>query len=427
MQPLSEDRLRTVPWHALAGLAPALEAPLADVLSGVPAERVLDRLLRDRRGLDAAGRAAVAEAIFGVGLWRRRLRAQLGDPQAGPRLLLGALLRDLAGREDAEALLGLEPGALPPPRPAPVELGDRASFPDWLVVELQAAVGPKAPALADALNLPGPVALRANRLRTDRDALAALLAAEGVATRPSELAPDGLVCTSPRPNVLGLSAHREGLLEVQDEASQLAGSAVGARPGEEVLDLCAGAGGKALLLAAAVGPGGRVHATDADPARLERLLARAERSGCAGAITVHGAAPPPDLRVQRVLVDAPCSELGALRRGPDQRWRIDPASFAALPALQQALLARAATHVAPGGRLVYATCTFRAEEDEAVAEAFEDAHPDFLRIVPDVEHAAVRLGGLGALVTPDGFVRTWPHRHGADGFFVAAWRRERGT
>jgi len=423
VQPLAEDRLRTVPWQALAGLAPALEAPLAEVLAGAPAERVLDRLLRARRDLDAPARAAVAEAVFGVGLWRRRLRAQLGDAGAPPLLLLAALLRDLAGHPDAEALLGLAPGALPPPRPAPVELADLASLPDWLAGALHAAAGPRAAAFADALNRPGPVALRANRLRLDRDALAARLRDEGVETRRSDLAPDGLVATSPRPNVLGLAAHREGLLEVQDEASQLAGAALGARPGEEVLDLCAGAGGKSLLLAAAVGPGGRVHAADADLARLERLRARAARAGAEGIVTVHGAAPPPELQVARVLVDAPCSELGALRRGPDQRWRIDPGSFEALPALQAGLLARAARHVAPGGRLVYATCTFRAEEDEAVAAAFEHAHPRFTRIMPEVSYAAERLGGLSALVTPEGFVRTWPHRHGADAFFVAAWRR----
>jgi 16S rRNA (cytosine967-C5)-methyltransferase len=414
VQPLAEDRLRTVPWEALAPLAPALDAPLAEVLGGAAAERILDRLLRGQRDLSAPARAAVAEAVFGVGLWRRRIRAQLGLPEAGPRLLLGGLLRDLAGRGDAEALAGLPTGALPPRRPPPVELADKASLPDWLAAEILAAAGPRAAALADALNRPGPVALRANRLRTDRDELAVRLAAEGLATRPSALAPDGLLVDSARPNVLGLSAHREGLFEVQDEASQLAGSAAGARRGEEALDLCAGAGGKTLLLAAAVGAGGRVHAADPDPERLDRLRGRLARAGAEGIVTVHGAEPPPGLGVDRVLVDAPCSELGSLRRGPDLRWRIDPASFEALPSLQLGILARAARHVAPGGRLVYATCTFRSAENEEVAEAFEAAHPRFTRVVPEVDLS---------LVTPQGFVRTWPHKHGADAFFVACWRR----
>jgi 16S rRNA (cytosine967-C5)-methyltransferase len=118
--------------------------------------------------------------------------------------------------------------------------------------------------------------------------------------------------------------------------------------------------------------------------------------------------------VDRALVDAPCSELGALRRGPDLRWRMDPSAFAALPALQGEILAATAGRVRPGGRLVYATCTFRVEEDEEVALAFERSHPGFRRVQPAPARDAL---------TPDGFVRTWPHRHGTDGFFAAAWER----
>lgn len=410
----SERRVAEVPWEALRGLAPALDAPLAEVLGGDPAERALDRTLRRHGTLDAAGRAAVAEAIFGVGLWRRRLRAALGDPAAPPRLLLAALVRDLGGRPDAAALVGLPPGALPPARPAPAALADRYSLPDWLAGELARAAGDEAATLADALCLPGPVCLRANLLRTMPAALADGLLAAGVRTRPGRLAPACLVVEGPRPNVYGLAAWRAGLLEVQDEASQLAGAAVGARPGEAVLDACAGAGGKALLLAADVGAGGRVHAADPDGGRLARLRTRAAAAGAAEIVAVHGAAAPPALVVDRALVDAPCSELGVLRRGPDLRWRLDPAAFAGLPALQLAILSRTARHVRPGGRLVHATCTFRREEDEEVALAFEAAHPAFRRLTPEVDPSAL---------TPDGFVRTWPHRHGTDAFFVAAWVR----
>jgi 16S rRNA (cytosine967-C5)-methyltransferase len=255
------------------------------------------------------------------------------------------------------------------------------------------------------------VFLRANLLRTSRDDLAARLASEGVATRPGALAPACLAVTSPRPNVFGLAAHREGLFEVQDEGSQLLGEALGAAPGEVLLDACAGAGGKALQIAAAGAR--RVHACDPDAARLGRLRARAARAGASDALAVHGPAVPDGLLADRAIVDAPCSELGALRRGPDQRYRIDPATFAELPGLQLALLARAARHVRPGGRLVYATCTLRREENEGVALAFERAHPGFARSpVPSP-----------ALSTPEGFLRTWPHRHGTDGFFAAAWRR----
>jgi 16S rRNA (cytosine967-C5)-methyltransferase len=425
---LAERRLAGVPWEALGGLAPALDGPLLEVLGGAAAERVLDRTLRRLGPVAAPARAAVAEAVFGVGLWRRRLCVQLGlgggDPVGGPggapwgtgappRLLLAALLRDLCGRADAARLAGLEPAALPAPRPPPDGLADRYSLPDWLAEELRRAAGPEAAALADALDRPGPIDLRPNVLRATPAAVAARLAAEGVATTPGRLVP-GARRAEGRPNVYGLGAHQEGLFEVQDEGSQLLGALLEARPGEVVLDACAGAGGKTLLLAGAVGPAGRVHAADPDAERLGRLRARARRAGAEGIVVVHGPAAPPGLEVDRVLVDAPCSELGALRRGPDLRWRIDPASFAPLPALQAEILAAAAGHVRPGGRLVYATCTIREEENAQVAEGFERAHPAFRRVAP-----AVAAGAL----EPDGYVRTWPHRHGTDGFFAAVWER----
>lgn len=414
MNAASEQRLRALPWAALRGLGAALDAPLAAVLAGEPAERVVDRVLRAHRHLEADQRRAVKEAIYGVAVWRRRLawHAQGSSPapvpgaggEAGgsPRLLLAALLRDLGGVPEAEALVGLAAGTLPPPRAAPDDAAVRFSFPDWLWQTLVREVGPEAPRLADALDLPGPLCLRPNRLRTTPGALAARLAAEGVATEPGALVPSALRVASARVNVYGLAAWQEGLFEVQDEASQLAGAAVAASPGETILDLCAGAGGKTLLLAAAVGASGAVHACDVDGERLARLAGRARRAGAGSIVRIGGGAPPAALRADAVLVDAPCSELGALRRGPDRRFRLDPAELARLPLLQRTLLDRAATHVRPGGRLVYATCTFRSEEDEAVADAFERDHPAFGR---------------------EAEWRTWPHRDGADAFYVARWRR----
>jgi 16S rRNA (cytosine967-C5)-methyltransferase len=183
---------------------------------------------------------------------------------------------------------------------------------------------------------------------------------------------------------------------------------------DAILDLCAGAGGKTLALAGAVGPGGTVHAADPDAEALGRLRVRAARAGAASLVAVHGAQVPAALVVDAALVDAPCSALGPLRRGPDLRWRLDPAAFAALPALQGELLARAARHVRSGGRLVYATCTFRREEDEEVALRFERDHPAFRRAQLDLDPV---------LVTRDGFLRTWPHGGGLDGFFAAVYVR----
>ncbi len=404
-----ERRLRDVPWGALAGLGDALREPLARVLEGDVAERVLDQLLRAHRGLVADQRRAVAEAVFGVGLWRRRLRAQCGG-DATPLQLLACLARDLGGLGEAAGVLGV---VLPPPQPPPADWRDRFSVPDWLAEELVAAVGDEAPALADALNLPGPVCLRANRLRIAREALAERLRAEGVETRPGRFAPACLVVTSPRPNVLGLAPAREGLFEVQDEGSQLLGELVRARPGDVVLDACAGAGGKTLQLAAAVGREGAVWAADVDEGRLERLRVRAERAGAA--VHLAGAAAPAGMRFDRVLVDAPCSELGALRRGPDLRWRLDPVGFPAIERTQREILRIAAASVKAGGRLVYATCTWRRRENDDVVDEFLDANCEWRERRGE--------GSLPTEVARDGRLATFPHRHGLDGFFGAVLGR----
>ncbi len=281
---VSEQRLREVPWRALAGIASALDAPLAAVLAGEPAERIVDRFLRAHRELGSDERVAVKEAIYGLAVWRRRLawhacqgrrgtsprptQSQMDEAGITPRAFLAALLRDLGGAAEAEALAGLPAGTLPAPRPPPEDPAIRYSLPAWLWATLQREAGAEAAALADALNAPGPVCLRPNLVLTTPGTLAERLAAEGVTTRPGRLVPGALVVTSARPNVYGLAAFREALFEVQDEASQLAGGLVAAQPGATVLDACAGAGGKALQLAAAVGPGGAVHATDPDLDRL---------------------------------------------------------------------------------------------------------------------------------------------------------------
>jgi 16S rRNA (cytosine967-C5)-methyltransferase len=392
------ERLAAVPWRSLR--AAEVLPVLARVLSGAAAEREIDRFLRDRRGFDAEERAAAVEAIFGVALWRRRLLWQAGS--SDPRALLFVLLRDLAGvpETEAAALCDLAP-PWPARRPRPERLADRWSLPDFLEALLVRELGSEAEAFAEAISVPGPICLRANTLRTTRRELAARLRDEGVETVETARAPQGLVVTTPRPNLLALGSFRAGLFEVQDEGSQLIAALCQARPGETVLDACAGAGGKTLALAADLRGEGRLVACDPDAERLQRLALRAHRAGVRVEIATR---PPAGLRAGLALVDAPCSELGILRRGPDARFQIQEGELGAFPRLQREILEATLPSLRPGGRLVYATCTIRSEENEEVARAFERDHPELIR-------------------QPDGFFRTFPHREGTDGFFAARWTR----
>jgi len=386
------ERLRHIPWEAL--LAEVALPAIARVLEGSAAEREVDRALRARPDLVPSQRTATVEAIFGVALWRRRLawETRSGDaPQAA--VLLASLLRDLAQIPEsrAVALAGLQ--CAPPRQAPPQRLADRWSLPDWLEAHLIAELGNSAEAFCAAVAVPGPICLRANRLLCTRDQLAARLAQEGISTAPAPRAPDALHVTSQRPNLFGVQAWREGLFEPQDEGSQLLGLLVGAEEGETVLDLCAGAGGKSLLLATRRA---HVRAYDVQPDRLERLRTRAVRAHAEAYIEIVER----PREASRVLVDAPCSELGILRRGPDARWRIDPAVLASLPAVQRELLEVAAPLARK--RLVYGTCTVSRAENEDVAAAFECHHPEFRRVQT---------------------FRSLPHIEGTDGFFAAVWDR----
>ena len=356
-----------------------------------------------------------------MGLWRRRLGFLLGREDATPPFLLYALLHGLAGvpAPEAAALAGVGEGPPPVLNPGePPTLAVRASLPDWLADHFARELGPEADAFCAHLNVPGPITLRANPLRTSRDALADRLRSEGVSTRPGPWSPLALHVEGPRPNLYGLASLREGLFEVQDEGSQLLGLVVEARPGETVLDLCAGAGGKTLLLGAELKDSGRLMAYDPDPERLDRLLQRSARAGLSR-VQVLRTPPTPGLGADRVLVDAPCSELGSLRRGPDQRFRITPEVLTHFPPLQQDILQHAADLVRPGGRLVYATCTLNRAENEDVARAFLADRPDFRLVRPGE-------GWLPAACLRGGFLFVAPHRHGTDAFFAAVMERSAG-
>ncbi len=410
-----EARVATVPWQAIAGLAPSLGDALAAVLveaNVTPADRALERVLKAHRDWSPEQRAVAAESLFGVALWRRRLRARHAHPVA-PLHLLATLLIDLGQRAPAEVCQWLQLTDYSPPDTTapPTNWRDRFSVPDWLADDLEREFGPaEAAEFAAALNMPGPVTLRANRLRVShRDELQRALAAEAVTTVPGRHARDALTITSVRPNIYGLGAARDALFEVQDEGSQLLSELVDARPGDQVLDLCAGAGGKSLHLAAHVAPTGRVHAYDVDAGRLERLRHRAERARAAQYIAIHPSLASLPSHFERILIDAPCSELGSLRRGPDVRFRLDPADFAQHVATGRQLLDFAASRLKPKGRLVFATCTLRREENEDQVAAALKRHPSLSLVTPP----------LAEFATKDGYFQATPHRHGTDGFFAA--------
>ncbi|HXS31034.1 MAG TPA: RsmB/NOP family class I SAM-dependent RNA methyltransferase, partial [Steroidobacteraceae bacterium] len=230
------------------------------------------------------------------------------------------------------------------------------------------------------------------------------------------------------PNVEAEAAFQRGWFEVQDEGSQVAALLTGARPGVQVLDFCAGAGGKTLALGASMRNTGRLYAFDVAGHRLEALKPRLARSGLSNVYPVQIAHERDERikrlagKIDRVLVDAPCSGLGTLRRNPDLKWRQSPKAVQELNVKQIAILAGAARLLKAGGRLVYATCSLLASENEAVCEAFATAHPDFQRLPMHTILSDLKVPGAADLSNA-GNLRLWPHLHATDGFFAAIWTK----
>ena len=366
------------------------------VLAGAPAEKALTNWGRRSRFAGSGDRHAVRDLVFDA-LRRRRSLARLGGADSGRGLMLGRLRA--AGMPAAGLFTGV--GHAPaPPTPAaaaalaaPVRLGppEALDCPDWLWPRLRASLGPDAGPVLAALRERAPLHLRVNLLRGDRDAAARALAAEGVETRPHPLAATALeVLSNPR-KVQTTRAWLDGLVEVQDAASQAVVAAL-PMPRGRVLDFCAGGGGKTLALAAR-GPA-RFFAHDASPARMRDLPARAARAG----VAVECLAPEAVAgRFELVLADVPCSGSGAWRRGPEAKWTLDAGALARLNATQDAILARCAGLVAPGGALAYVTCSLLDDENSARIGAFLAARPGWRAVT------SRRLTPLD----------------GGDGFFVA--------
>jgi 16S rRNA (cytosine967-C5)-methyltransferase len=299
-------------------------------------------------------------------------------------------------------------------------LGLRTSQPAWLLARWVARLGPAgAEALALAMNEAPPVVIRVNTLRGAVPALAAALAAAGVVPAPARFAPEGLVL--PRAGDLrALDPLRDGRAAVQDEAAILVGHAVGARPGDTVADVCAAPGTKTTHLAALMDDRGRIIAADPHAGRLRLLRESAARLGAriveprqADAATLARELGPV---CDAVLVDAPCSNLGVLRRNPEGKWRRRPGDLAALAAAQGAILQAAADLVRPGGVVVYATCSLEPEENEEVVAGLRARRPEF---EPDALPPAVPAACRAA----PHVLRMAPHPHGTDGFTAHRLRR----
>ncbi|MSO76730.1 MAG: RsmB/NOP family class I SAM-dependent RNA methyltransferase [Alphaproteobacteria bacterium] len=304
----------------------------------------------------------------------------------------------------------------------------RGNVPHWLAASLAAGAGDPLTEFG-ALAMPAPVDLRVNTLKADRATARRALVEAGVACEPTPWSPVGLRLAGRQP--LGqLAAFKDGLIEVQDESSQLAALLVDAGPDMAILDYCAGAGGKTLAIAAAMGGEGKIVAADVSVARLERIEPRLRRAAAHNVALqlLSGADDPWHAahagRFDRVLVDVPCTRTGTWRRDPALKWRLDAATLAASVATQRQILATTWQLVRPGGHLVYATCSLLPEENSDQMSWFRDAHPD-VEIVPVAQPWRSAIGGICPSEGDD--LTLTPARHGTDGFFVAIRRRGGGA
>jgi 16S rRNA (cytosine967-C5)-methyltransferase len=417
------------------------------------ASDLIARGFRAHRELSSGDRRLCAETVYGLIRMDRRLDAILEEltdgaaPAPHARDELKLLIYEARSGIPVSALaaearkLG---AAVRPGGGAPIDLeravaedaglgarrgldreAVRLSYPTWLLELFAGDLGePEALALAEAMNRRAPMAIRANTVRVSRDQLTTRLADEQITAHPTPLAPDGLIFDT-RVNAFALSAFREGLFEVMDEGSQLVAELVAPPPAGRVADACAGAGGKTLAIGAALAGKGRVLAFDTDGKKLEEVRRRARRAGLTNVQARQVGEGARDLdrpgSFDRVLVDAPCSGLGTLRRNPEARWRLTRAAVESFPARQVALLVDYAPLCAVGGRLIYATCTVARAENDRVIERFLAERDDFIQVPVKEIWGRERAAAVG-----DGTVlRLLPNRHDTDGFFAAVLRRTR--
>ena len=404
-----------------------------------PADRVIELFFRSRRYLGAHDRREIAESVYGVLRHRRFLQTLIAairsDAVLSPAWLLAAfklhiektsvqtfsaLSLPLGGQEMA-ALAALIPDLI---AKTP---GERHSMPDWLAAKLHEQMGAaECELLFSALNELPPLSLRVNTLKTTREQCLTELQKRGFACASTPFAPEGIRLVK-RANLFALDLFRAGWFELQDEGSQIISLLLDPKPNWRVADVCAGGGGKTLHLAALMKNRGEIFASDSSAGRLENLRKRMRRSGAQNVrvkdLSSRHRREQFAGKLDAVLIDAPCTGTGVLRRNPDAKWKITPAMVSEMSEKQKAIVRDYAALVKPGGRLVYATCSLLAEENEHVLQAFLRDHPDFHPgKAADILHR-YRFEHFAE----GNCIRLFPHRHGCDGFFAAVLQRKIGS
>ncbi len=401
-----------------------------------PADAIVSRFFRDNRGLGPRERATMAETVYTV-LRKKLLFDHLAPSGSGPkerRLAIlgfygpGDFLRSALSDQEKNWLDQCEKVS-----PADLMERHRHNLPEWLVQPLKEQLGEEFWPLVEALNQGAGLDLRVNTFKAKRADVQKELAKAGIKAINTPFSPWGLRIDG-KPALAKNEAFVRGDFEVQDEGSQLLSMLLDAKRGEMVVDFCAGAGGKTLAIGAAMRSTGRLYAFDTSAHRLDAFKARLKRSGLSN---VHPAAIAHERddrvkrltgKMDRVLVDAPCTGLGTLRRNPDRKWRQNMQAVEEMAVKQAAILQSASRMVKPGGRLVYATCSVLPQENEAIAEAFSAANPDFAALPAGGVLTDLKVENAGVLCSggADGqlYLRLWPHRHATDGFFAAVWQKK---
>jgi 16S rRNA (cytosine967-C5)-methyltransferase len=400
-----------------------------------PADAIVSRFFRDHRGLGPRERATLAETVYTV-LRKKQLFDHFSPSGSGPKERRLAILGFYGPGDFLRSAL-TEQEVIWLDQCEKVNVADlmerhRHNLPDWLVQPLKDQLGDEFWALMDSFNKGAGLDLRVNALNSKRADIQKELAQLGIKALPTPFSPWGLRIAG-RPALNKTDAFTRGAIEVQDEGSQLLAMLLDAKRGEMVVDFCAGAGGKTLAIGAAMRSTGRLYAFDTSASRLDSFKSRQARSGLSN---VHPAAIAHERddrikrlsgKIDRVLVDAPCTGLGTLRRNPDLKWRQSPEGVQEMAVKQAAILQSAARLLKSGGRLVYATCSVLPQENEAIAEAFTELNKDFSPLNAGEILTELKVEGAATLCSGgvDGqrFLRLWPHRHQTDGFFAAVWQK----